>query len=291
MFKKLSKYSLIPLGLLLSATCHAEDGRRGYSFFGAGFDFVDYEENTARNIDGKTVDIETELELKFTQHSGAYISINTDWGFYLTSSSTLGDSKSDEQWQIDDTTVRENSVSFSRQRLEGLATYRLATFEYLLFGVQYSSIDFKRFAAQLTSKAGSFGVDETSFSPGTVSENVWDVSVKIGYEINSIFHHPNPGWRYQLQVIAGIPLTTNISNTDVNDGESYSSSFEGLQLRLNGVYGYQFSENVLAAFGLELALRRRDVIIHDVISSTGITEFPENTLLYSFPSFIVLWSF
>ena len=82
-----------------------------------------------------------------------------------------------------------------------------------------------------------------------------------------------------------------ITNTDVNEGASYSSGFDGIQLRLNWIYGYQFNEHIMAAFSLELALRRRNSINHGVSGSTGITEFPENTLLYSYPSFIMLWSF
>ena len=289
-------YPFSIISLILSLSCYADTPpetkqRSGYSFFGAGYDLVDYEENTVRIIDGKTVDVETASGLKFTQHSGAYISVNSDWGFYLGSSSTLGESQSEEQWQIDDISVITNKVSFERQRIEGLITYRFAPERYFLLGVQYSNIDFKRFAAHLTPEAASFGVDETTFSAGTVSESVWDLSLKIGYEMSTLFDSNHPGWQYQVQAIAGLPLTTSITNTDVNEGQSYNRHFGGIQLRLNLLYGYQFNEHIVAALSLELALRRRDAISHDVIGSTGITEFPENTLLYSFPSFILMWSF
>jgi len=266
-------------------------GRAGYSFFGAGSDFMDYEENTTRQIAGETIDVETSIGLNFTQQSGAYVAVNQDWGFYLVTASTLGESGSDEAWQIDDTTVRTNKVSFERQRLGFLATYRIASKDFLLFGAQYGNTEFKRFAASLTPEAAAFGIDETTFSAGTVSENVWDLSLVAGYEWSTLFDSAAAGWRYQLQLIAGVPLTTSITNTDVNEGESFSAGFNGLQLRLNWVYGYQFSENVLAAFSLELGFARRNAISRDFADASGITEFPENTLIYSYPSVVVYWSF
>ncbi|MBC8210117.1 MAG: hypothetical protein H8E21_03550 [Gammaproteobacteria bacterium] len=266
-------------------------GRAGYSFFGAGSDFMDYEENTTRQIGGKTIDVETSIGLNFTQQSGAYVAVNQDWGFYLVTASTLGESGSDEAWQIDDITVRTNKVAFERQRLGVLATYRLGSKDFLLLGAQYGSTEFKRFAARLTPQAVAFGITDTTFSDGTVSENVWDFSAVAGYEWNTLFNSAAPGWRYQLQLIAGIPLSTSITNTDVNEGDSFSAGFNGLQLRLNWVYGYQFSENVLAAFSLELGFARRNPISRDFTDASGVTEFPENTLIYSYPSLVVYWSF
>ena len=43
-------------------------------------------------------------------------------------------------------------------------------------------------------------------------------------------------------MIAGVPLVTNIANTEVNEGASFSESFNGFQIRFNGMYGYQFNE-------------------------------------------------
>ena len=289
--KKLVWMVLLSIVAEMVAAESSTTGRAGYSFFGAGSDFMDYEENTTRQIDGKTIDVETSIGLNFTQQSGAYVTVNKDWGFYLVTASTLGESGSDEAWQIDDVTVRSNKVAFERQRLGFLATYQLASKDFLLLGAQYGSTEFKRFAASLTPQATAFGIDDTTFSAGTVSENVWDLSVVAGYEWNTLFNSPAAGWRYQLQLIAGIPLTTSITNTDVNEGESFSAGFNGLQLRLNWVYGYQFSENVLAAFSLELGFARRNAISRDFTDASGITEFPENPLIYSYPSLVVYWSF
>ena len=123
-----------------------------------------------------------------------------------------------------------------------------------MFGAQYGKIEIKRFAAKLTPEASDFGIDENTFSDGTVVESVWDVSLLAGYESSTIFISKQPGWRHQLQMVVGVPLVTNISNTDVNEGASFSESFNGFQIRFNGLYGYQFSESFMTAIGLEMGV-------------------------------------
>ena len=295
----LTKTSLIYSGLLVlllslnsfAAESKESPARQGYSFFGLGFDVLDYEENTTRKIDGKTIDIETASGINLTQQSGAYVSINDDWGFYLVTASTLGDSNSDEEWQIDDITVRTNKVAFERQRLGFLASQRISSTGFFLFGAQYNKTEFKRFAAKLTPQAIDFGIDDSSFSAGTVSENVWDLSLVAGYESNTIFTSKESGWRHQMQLVAGVPLFTSITNTDVNEGESFSKSFNGFQLRFNGFYGYQFDPNMILAVGLELGISQRNSISRDFTDTSGVTEFPESNLLYLYPSLVALWSF
>jgi hypothetical protein len=160
-----------------------------------------------------------------------------------------------------------------------------------LFGAQYGKSEFKRFAAKLTPEASDFGIDENTFSDGAVLESVWNYSLVVGYESNTLFTSKLPGWRHQLQVVAGVPVITSISNTDVNEGESFSESFNGFHLRFNGVYGYQFNENFIAAFALEMGTSQRDAISQDFEDSGGTTEFPENNIVYFYPSIVAMWSF
>ncbi len=293
------KFKFNLTGLVLLAVCTTgfsldvkpHQGREGYSFFGAGFDILDYEENTTPIIAGKSIDVETDSALNFTQQSGAYVAIDDDWGFYLVTSSTLGESSSAEEWLIDEVRVRTNKVSFERQRLGFLASHRMSESGFLLFGAQYGKNEFKRFAAKLTPQAADYGIDETTFSAGTVSENVWDLSLVAGYESSTIFNSRQPGWRHQLQLTGGIPLYTNITNTDVNEGSSFSESFNGFQLRLNWVYGYQFNDDMILAFSFDMGYSQRDAISRDFIDDSGATEFPESNLLYIYPSVLALWSF
>jgi len=287
---------LFLLILPMSINCFATEvvnkyAREGYSFFGAGYDFLDYEENTALKIGLDTIDIETNSALNFTQQSGAYVAVNNDWGFYLVTASTLGDSSSDETWDIGAITVRANKVSFDRQRLGFLASRRFSRIGYFLFGAQYGSTEFNRFAAKLTPQAADFGIDENTFSAGTVSEKVWDLSLAGGYEWNTIFTQKEPGWRYQLQLIAGVTVISHITNTDVNEGSSFSESFNGFQVRLNWAYGYQFNDNMMIAFSLEAGFSRRNAINRDFSDASGIVEFPESNLFYFYPSLVALWSF
>jgi len=293
--KTLNVFNVLIL-LPISINCFANEKltqstRSGYSFFGAGFDFLDYEESTTRNIAGSSIDIETSTGLNLTQQSGAYVSINNKWGFYLITASTLGESSSDEDWQINKTTVRTNKVVFERQRLGFVGTYQIKQNDFILLGTQYSSTEFKRFAAALTPSASDFGIDENTFSAGAVSENVWDLSLVAGYEVNTIFNNKNSGWRYQWQLLAGLPLITQLNNTDISEGESFRENFSGFQIRANWVYGYQFNENIMAAFSLEVGISKRSSISNDVTNVNDITEFPENTIIYIYPSATVYWSF
>lgn len=268
-----------------------DKSRAGYSFFGLGYEILDYEENTAPVIDGKSIDVETATIVNLTQQSGAYVAINHDWGFYLATASTLGETISNEEWQIDGVTVRTNNVSIVRARVGFLASRRISSTGFLLFGAQYGKTEFKRFAANLTPEAGDFGIDENTFSDGTVSESVWNYSLVAGYESNTLFISKLPGWRHQFQLIAGVPLITNISNTEVNEGASFSESFNGFHIRASGIYGYQFNENFMAAFGLEMGVSQRNAISQDFEDSEGATEFPESNIVYFYPALVAMWSF
>lgn len=278
---------------LISSTVSADTmiQRQGYSFFGAGFDLLDYEENTTREIGGQVIDVETPSATNFTQQSGAYVAIDADWGFYLTTASTLGESSTDEEWVIGSTLVRTNRVAFERQRLAGIATLRMQNSRYLLFGAQYSKSEFKRFAASLTADAASFGLTDTTFTSGTISENVWDMTLVAGYEWNTLFKNKMSGWKYQLQLMAGLPVYSSVTNTDIDNGASFSDSFDGFHLQANFIYGYQFSENAVAGFSLESAYSQRNEIDTQLTDAAGTIKLPESNLFYFYPGFTMYWSF
>jgi len=91
--------------------------------------------------------------------------------------------------------------------------------------------------------------------------------------------------------MAGVPITSHITNTDVNEGRSFNESFNGFQVRLNWAYGYQFNDSIIAAFSLEAGFSRRNAIKRDFSDASGIVEFPESNLFYFLPSMVALWSF
>ena len=269
----------------------AGEQRRSYGFFSLGYDYINYEESTNRQFGGKSVDIETSTNLNFTQQSGSYVAISPDWGFYLTSASTLGNPGTDESWEIEGITVLTNKISFERQRIGIIASYRLYDTEHLLFGAQYDSNEFSRFGTTLTAAAASFGITQNSISAGTISEQTWDLNLVLGYESNTLFSQQKPGWQHLLQATIGLPLITSLTNTEVNNGDSFTENFNGFLLRLNAVVGYQFDENVTVTFGTELGYSLRKAIDRDFIDINGTTEFPENVLFYLYPNVGIYWSF
>ncbi len=287
--------SLLLIWIVFSGSALAQSGtefsRAGFSFFGLGLNFIDYEENSARQVGGRTVDVETDSMVNVAQQSGTYVSFNDVWGFYLVSSSTLGESKAEESWEVDESVIRTNKVSFEQQRIAFLLSRQFRSNSYLLAGAQYNNTEFRRFGASLTPAASAFGLTEESISGGTESETVLEISLVAGIEKSTFFTGVAPGWRYHWQVLLGLPLITSIANTEINNAETFSQGFNGVQGQLKFNYGYQFSSNILASVNLELALSRRDSINREVTDSFGITEFPDNTLVYFFPSLALYWSF
>ena len=265
--------------------------RPGYSFFGLGPNFVSYEENTTLQIDDSVVDVETETTINTTQQSGTYVSFSKDWGFYLTTSSTLGESSSEERWLVGETTIRSNRVSFEQQHIGFVLSRRYKSNYSVLFGAQYDNTEFKRFAHQPTPAASEFVQDENFSDPGTESETVLELSFVAGLEKTTIFQTTQPGWRYRTRVLFGSPVLTRISNTEVNDGKSFSEEFNGLVLHARATYGYQINANLFAGINIDLAVSKRNAIDRGVADSAGITRFPKNTLIYLFPSLSLYWSF
>lgn len=265
--------------------------RPGYSFFGLGLNVIDYEENTALQVDGGIIDVETDSTVNVTQQSGTFVSFNNDWGFYLTTTSTLGESRANESWEIDETIVRENKVAFEQQRINFVLSRHYKANNYFLFGARYDNTEFKRFAHQLTPSAAGLGLLESSFVPGTESETVLEFSLIGGIERTTLFMTNDPGWRYQAQLIVGIPILSSISNTEINSGEKFTDSFSGFVAQVRTTYGYQFNENLFAGISLDLAISQRNSIDKNVEDATGVNRFPENTLISTFPSVALYWSF
>ncbi len=286
--KLLVLYSLAFSSTLLA---DSEQIRAGFSSFGLGLNSIDYEENSTRVVAGRAVDVETDSMVNVAQQSGTYVSFNHDWGFYLFSSSTLGESTAEESWEIDDLAIRTNKVSFEQQRIAFLLSRRLKRNRYLLFGAQYGNTEFRRFGAALTPSAAQFNLTEDLLNQGTESETAYDITFAIGFEVTSLFIDPEPGWRYQIRGVLGLPVFTNISNTEVNDGESFTDGFNGFTGQLNFAYGYQLNANVFASAFIDLAVSRRNSIDRQVSDDFGITEFPDNTSVYIYPGLALYWSY
>ncbi len=266
--------------------------RQGYSVLGGGFSFLDYEESSTLTVGDDTIDVETETASIVTQSSGAFVSVNPSWGFYLHTLSTLGVPKSEENWELGEAVIRSTSVSFQYQRVELVGSRRLtASNTYALFGAQYSKLEYRRFGATLTDAASGFGIDKDTFESGTVSESVWDITALVGVERSTVFMNSSRGWRYQGRVLVGVPLLSTIVNTSVSNGKSFSESFNGVEARALGLMGFQFSAHFFVGAGLEVSVARKNSAGREVDPITGVTEFPSTTFVTLFPGIGAYWSF
>lgn len=270
----------------------ANDNRLGYSFYGAGVSLFDYEESSTLSFAGNQVDIETETASIFTLSSGAFVFVNPTWGFYLNTLSTLGVPRSNEEWELSDTVVRRNAVSFEYQRLELLGSYALPfNRTHALFGIQYSNFEYRRFGPSLTDAATDFGIGESVLAAGAVSETLWDVTALIGLEYTSVFSDPSSGWQYQARVLLGTPLIRNIVNTSIANGQAFSENFNGVEFRVSGLIGYRLHHSVVVGSRIELTVVQKDSLNGEVDIGAETTAFPSTTLVSLTPSVSVFWSF
>ena len=268
-----------------------EPKRKGYSFFGIGLSLVDYEENSTVAIDGVVIDVETDTASIITQSSGAFTYVNPRWGFYLQTLSTLGVPKSSESWEHNDVIVQGNSVSFRFQRLALLGSRRLKQKQnHLLFGLQYGNFEYRRFGGRFTDAAEQIGVDESSFPTGTISETVWDVTALIGIERTNLFNTNKAGWQYQGRLLLGTPLMSSVVNTAVEDGRSFSNSFNGLEMQAQALIAYQFNPHFMIAASLEISANRRDAISTRTRAQNTDNAFPSTTFVSVLPSVSAHWS-
>jgi len=262
-----------------------------FSSFSIGASLIDYEESPRLTVDGRVIDVETDLGAIPTQSSNAFVAIDRRWGFYLFSVSTLGVPRSTELWQIDEQIVRTNRVSFEQQSIGVLGSRRWRSNYQWLFGARYSKLEFKRFSASLTPESANFGITADTFSDGTVSETVWDISVLLGFEKSTLFLGDSNGWQYQWQVTVAVPLTSSLSNTEVEQGRAFSDSFNGYGVRLSAVLGFRFTTNFLIGASLQVQVLQRYALEQESSSAVALTAFPENRTVSVLPAIGAYWSF
>lgn len=269
----------------------ALEGPVGFSSFSIGASLIDYEESTRLTVAGSLVDVETDLGAIPTQSSNAYVAIDQKWGFYLFSVSTLGVPQSTEQWEVDEVVIRSNEVSFEQQKIGVLGSLRKHDAGRLLFGARYGKLEFKRFAARLAPAAASLGVTEDTFPDGTVSEAVWDISLLAGYESGTLLGASTRKWQYQWRVMLGVPLVTNVSNTEINDGKVFSDTLNGYAIGLDGLLGYQLTPNFLVGANLQFEVQQRYALDGDLSEEGTRTAFPGTRTVTIIPTLGAYWSF
>jgi hypothetical protein len=312
-YKKLLCTALAFTPLLASAE------RAEFGYLGVGLESVAYEETSQIPDNGDNSNPITGATLKtdysgnsFAQRSGAYSPINEDWGYYITSISTLGSKVHTEDWKFDGVTYQSNSMTINQGDLEILSTYRLSDHHYVLFGGVYQRFDYNRFAHALSDEAialntsrreaaeangetvvidssGCADWDAICTSVGSVSEEITTFLIEAGYEYNEFFEGSDLGWKQQYQFVAGLPAYNRGLNTLYPDNV-WSETFAGFAFRASANLGYQFSKHFLISASLDYRYQKRDEIEIEIQPGV-VAEIPDNTLSYIQPSLNAYWSF
>ena len=277
---------------ILSLSSHA-DKRNSYSYLGLGVDLLSYSESDD-NVLNTGIRLETEMTgSNLAQRSGGYMSYNDNWGFYITSGSSIGTTVNDETWSLNDTEVQENSFTMKRSELMVLVSRNISKNHYLLFGGSYNDTSFSRFSWSFNEQ-NDYAIDKET---GTFTEYVSQLFAYVGYEYNEFYTSTRPGWRTQFQFLAGLPLYSSTLNTRF-DTEHITTSFDGYLLRATPSLAYQLNKNFMLGMSLDISynLRDKDEWEATITDGNGNPQkvkqaLPENTLLVIQPAFTAYWSF
>lgn len=274
---------LIALILFSKCTIAEETKRSGFSYLGVGLTQIDYEESTSPGGLSIRSDVSGS---KFTQRSGAYVSVSKKWGFYLISSSFFGSDSFDERWKIDGIPVQENKVTLKRSEVQLLITREVfhGGRHYLMFGGSNTETSFTRFDFSYPEQ----NQHEVSNEQRNITEDISKFIAFFGYEYNDFYFENSPGIRYQLQVLLGIPLYSEILNNSESD-TTFDTNFDGYSFRLNPSVGWQFDKHFLISFsaGFHYSYREEEKKSY----GGGTLVLPEHDYLRIFPALSMYWSF
>ena len=264
--------------------------RLGYSYLGAGVEQIDYQESDD-NLLGTGLKLETDTTATpLIQRSGGYVGHESGWGFYIQTEATIGNNTNHERWKINDVEVQEDSFSLKRSELRVLISKQLSVQQALLFGGAVQDIGFTRFDWLLTDQ-DEFQIEA---SAGSVSEEIFKLFAYAGYEFGDFFIAGHQGWNWQLQLLAGLPLYSQILNTSYGT-DTINGGFDGYRAEINASVGYQITANLMLGLALKAAYEQQDEIESDYNQSTGNgvvkRALPSNTLLITQPALTFYWSF
>ena len=261
-----------------------EHKRSAFSFFGVGYAHSDYEESTG--FSGIRVQSVASGNQP-SQRSGAFVEINSKWGFYLNTNSFFGTETLSESWDVNDSFVQSNKFSLKRSEIQLLVTHEFANDRhYFLFGGGNIEKSFTRYDYQFPAENNS-GV-EIDQNPGNVTEDVSQLVAYFGYEYNEFFIGSDAGLKYQFQALLGLPIYSETLNNSGGD-ITLNSSFDGYIFRFVPSIAWQFNENMLVAFTTELIINRRDEDRKQSESREII--LPRNHFWSVFPALTAYWSF
>lgn len=266
--------------------------RNGYSYLGAGIEFIDYQE-TDDDLLGTGLSLETETTASpLTQRSGGFVAHESGWGFYIQTEASIGNNTNHESWAIEGTKVQEDSFSLRRSELRVLVAAPVFSSQSILFGAAVQDASFTRFDWTLTDQ-NLYKIDP---STGSVSEEMFKIFAYAGYEFGHFFVDGDTGWNWQVQLLAGLPLYSQTLNTGFGN-ETIDGGFDGYRLESVAAIGYRFTENFMLGLSLKAAYESQQEIESDltITTSSGTSTvkraLPENTFLITQPALTFYWSF
>jgi len=179
----------IALTLLLANTVSAEFKNNSYSYLGLGSETLSYSE-TDDNFGGQS------FESKFTgsnlvQKSGGYTAIGEQFGFFISTSSTLLSHDAKERWDFEGIgIVQEDNMTLKRTGIDLLGAFHLQNGHFFNAGLHYKSISFSRFEFSSTDKTEVLN-DALFANPAVQNQLQTDLDARLT-EINGLRAGSNP---------------------------------------------------------------------------------------------------
>jgi len=286
------------LGIILLASSAAgvahADEEKSMTLFTLGVASIQYSEDTGAGItaSGKNM-------TNLTQRSSGYTPVGDEFGFYITTVSTLSASQVNESWNKSPYgIVQQNQRKVSLSDLVIDAAWDIYDGIELISGLSLNRMNFSR--SGFTYPQGTRGTlattnPATGFTPdkngpyqqltaaggyirymgrqlGAIFEDSTSLMGEIGLQYDTIAHPDSP-WRFMGSAKAGIPLYYYVTNSNYPN-TSWTSSFKGYNLHADIGLGYQIKDNFDIVFVSSGDYRYRPQTSTD--STTG-GSVPNNT--------------
>jgi hypothetical protein len=161
--------SLLVAPLLLSTLTHAEFKNNSYSYLGLGSETLTYSE-TDDNFGGQSFKSHFS-GTNLVQKSGGYTAIGEQYGFFISTSSTLLMNEGKEEWDFEGIGVaQEDTMTLKRTGIDLLGAYHLQNGHFFNTGLHYSSASFSRF--EFTSTDQTDDLNDAIFSNPNVQADL-----------------------------------------------------------------------------------------------------------------------
>lgn len=302
-------YCLIVLAAAaLTAPAHADEviHNKPFSYFGIGYEFINYRENITLSGQDLKMDVTFANPV---QRSGAYIPFDQRYGVYLGSSATLRSSAAGETWNYPGVgAIQADDTKFSWYELNITGAYNLAPAHQLTGGFDYYSLKFTRYNFRSASGTDAFntqvvqvptyadwesqGNDPRTY-PGlrpennmnTIVEDVTSLDIAVGYRYDSFFSSPEGPWRLMAGIRAGVPVYYNVENTQL-PGTSFTGSVsKGYNIGADAGISWNFSKNFSLFGRVDYNLKHRDQI------DKGSSSIPETRVMSTQTTLGLNWAF